>query len=208
MAIRMRNRVIGAVLVIAAAAGLWRASAVEQEKRRLASAYRAAQAQIAQLSEERAKLSGELTGARQTVEGQTASLAQLQGDLDRVQRQLEDTTQELASLEQEHQALRAEHLTLASQFESVQHEKQQLEATLSDIHQLTLAIRDVRHKIWEQRFAALRTRWQERVATLERQDEERLASGNRGYVLHEGLSTIGQAPTPRLHVHVLEPRAE
>ncbi len=208
MAIRMRNRVVVAVLAIAAAAGLWRAGAVEQEKRRLANAYQQAQAQLAHLAEERAKLAEELTGAHQTIEGQTASLAQLQGDLDRVQRQLEDTTQELASLTQEHEALRAEHLTLAGQFEAVQHEKQQLEAKLSDIHQLKLAIRDVRNKMWERRFAALRTRWQERVASLERQDEERLASGNRGYILREGLSTISQTPTPRLHVHVLEPRVE
>ena len=206
MADRKRSRAVILLLGIAAIAALWRAAAVERDKQRVAAAYQEAQAALEQLSAERTELSKELDGARDTIAGQTTSLSGIQEELDRVQGELEGAQQELAALQQERQALRSENASLATQLTTIQTEKAQLEARLSNIRELKLAIHDVRRQIWQRRLAALNERWQARVEERRRQDREELASGNRGYLLHDGLSTLGQGP--RLHVHVLEPRAE
>lgn len=190
------------LLVILTVGSLWRTVSVEREKRRVAGAYAEAQRLVEQLSEERTHLTEELSSARETVEGQADELASRQQELAAVQERLDHMVMELASLKQEHEQLRDQQASLTSQLDSILVEKQQLEAKLSDLKQLRLAMRDVKRKIWHERWAA----WLARVEALKTEDQEQLASGNRGYVMREGSSTL--TSSPRLHVHVLEPQAQ
>ena len=87
---------------------------------------------------------------------------------------------------------------------AVQHaEKQRLEAKLSSIKELKLAIHDLRYKMWNDRWAA----WRAQVQNQRAEDEEALARGNRGYLLRDGVSTLARENL-RLRVHVLEPQAK
>ena len=88
---------------------------------------------------------------------------------------------------------------LTAQLAAAKAEKAALEAKLSSIKELKLAIRDVRRKLWNERWADYRALAQAR----REQDQEQLASGNRGFVVKQGRSTLGSSP--RLQVHVLEP---
>jgi len=195
-----------AALAIVAVASLARAVWVEREKQRLARAYTEAQQLVSQLADERAHLSEELGQAQDTLEGQAGSLSNLEQELQEVQRRLDEKFTELAALQQEQQQLRQENVSLAQRLQSAQTEKQQLEAKLSSIKELRLAIRDVRRKLWQQRLASWQAYWGERAEARKRADQDRLASGNRGYVVRHGTSTLGAGP--RLHIHVLEPQTE
>ena len=193
MAIR-RSRIILLGLLVLLIASLWRTVALERDKRRIATIYEEAKHSLAQLEEERDQLTTELTSARGTIDDQTGKLTSLQEELQGVQQRLDQTVTEFASLQREHEQLRQQNT-------SVMAEKQQLEAKLSSIHELKLAIRDLRYKMWQQRFAAMRE-WFQRPRTTDRV----LASGNRGYIVRDGLSTLGT--TTRLHVRVLEPEPQ
>jgi epidermal growth factor receptor substrate 15 len=197
-----RTRVILVFLVCVLAASLWRTVSVERERRRLADAYAQAQQLVSQLSEERTHLNEELAESQQTVESQAGDLASLRQELESVQQRLEATMTEIASLQQEHQQLRAQNSSLSLQLSSVEVEKAQLEARLSSLQELRLAIRDVKRQMWQRRWAA----WRERIDRQREADLEQLASGNRGYVVRHGQSTLGSGP--RMHVHVLEPEPQ
>ncbi len=201
-----RRRVVLVILAVLAAGSLWRMGKVEQEKRDIASAYQQAQELLAQVERERATLTSDLTAARETIDGQTTSLQGIEQELAGLKGQLSDTVQELASLQQAHEEARRENTTLIAQLTSVTEEKQQLEAKLSNLKDLRLAIKDVKRRIWAQRFEA----WRARAAAQREIDEQELAAGNRGFVIKGGASTIASASsrTPRLHVHVLEPQSE
>ena len=196
------NRVIVLVLVALVVGSLWRAVSVEQDKRRIAESYQQAQEMVKQLEDERSHLNDELVNARQTVEGQAGNITNLQQELQGVQEKLDQTVAELASLQRDHALLRQQNASLASQLGSVMTEKQQLEAKLSSLKELRVAIRDVKRKMWNERWAAL----QARIETLKREDQERLVSGNRGYIVRQGVSTLGSSR--KLQVHVLEPQTQ
>ncbi len=202
MATTRRGRliVLGVAIIALFSAGyaVW----TSREKGRLAEAYAKAQQELQQLEAERAHLSDELLSSRETLEDQSGDMAGLQSELETLQQKLQETSTELTALQSEHQQLRAANVTLTTQLSSVTAEKQQLEAKLSSMRELKLAIRDVRRKIQDQRWAA----WRARVVAQRQVDQEALAKGNRGYVVRGGTSTLGS--TTKLQVHVLEPQSQ
>ena len=197
-----RGRIVLALLAVLLVASLWRTVSVEREKQRLAQAYQEAQQVAKQLSDEYTHLSSELGEARKTVEAQTTDLSSLRQELKSVQDRLNTTVEEIAALQREHEQLRHENVSLTTKLSSVMLEKQRLEMRLSSLHELKLAIRDVRSKVSAERWAA----WRTHIQARKQKDQERLAMGNRGYVVRSGRSTLGVSP--RLHVHVLEPQAQ
>lgn len=168
---------------------------VEVDKRKLASAYAQAQALAAQLDQERAHLSQELAQSRETLESQANDLTHLQAELATLETHLTQTEQELSNLKQTNESLFAQ-LTQTTQ------EKQALEARLSSLKELKLAIRAVRQQLWQQRWEA----WLAKQETQRAKDRERLAQGNRGFLVAHGLSTVGSKT--RLQVRVLEPQTQ
>ena len=140
-----------------------------------------------------------LTEAKQTVETQAGSLSNLELELANVQAKLTAAATQIASLQREQEQMRGQNTSLTARLDSAMTEKAALEARLSSLKELKLAIRDVRRKLWNERWADFRARVQ---AQLEK-DQEQLASGNRGFVVKQGRSTLGSSP--RLQVHVLEP---
>ena len=199
-----RGRIVLVILAVVTALSLLRTVSVDQQKRRLSNEYRQAQQAIQNLSKERAHLSDELTGAKGTIEGQAGQLSNLQHELDDVQARLDKTVNEIATLQQEHEQLRAQNTTLSTQLSSAIAERQQLEYKLSSLKELRLAIRDVKRKIWQERWAA----WYVHVEAQKHVDEERLASGNRGYLVRDGKSTLASSTSTKLQVHVLEPQVQ
>ncbi len=196
-----RGRYLLIVLAIVAVGSLWRTVAIEREKQHLAQAYEKARQLVNQLGNERTQLSSELKAAQGTIEGQNTDLKGLQEELARVHSELNDTGIELASIRREHEQLREHNTSLNDQIASIQTEKQQLEAKLSSIAELRLAIRDVKRKMSGERWAA----WRAHIEAVKAEDRQLLAEGNRGYVVRDGVSTIGESR--RMHVHVLEPQA-
>ena len=196
-----QNRIILIVVAVIVVASLWRTLSLEGQKRRLATSYEQAQQVLTELQAERAQLSTELEGAKQTIEGQATDLSGLEEELARVKEQLDQNLSELTALQQSHEQLRAHDTSLATQLDSVMTEKAQLEATLSSLKELRLAIRDVHRKIWTERWAA----WRARAEAQREEDLRELAAGNRGFLVREGLPTLGSGR--RLHVNVLEPQS-
>jgi len=183
-----RNRPLFLGIGIVVVASLWRAAATESERHRLAGAYADVQRTAKQLEAERTQLSTELAQSKQALQQQTANIDQLQQQLASVQIRMDQTTTELASLKQTNEDLVTQ--------------KQQLEAKLSSIKELRLAIRQLNHKLWAERWTA----WRTRIAARREADREQLASGNRGYLVRDGNSTF--ATRPRLTVHVLDPQSQ
>ena len=197
---RGRLLIIGFLAV--AVVSVLRMTSVERQKARLAHDYAQAHELVVQLEAERDALSLQLGQVQETAQAQTTELQDTQQRLQALTEQLETAKTALASLQREHETLRQAHASLGSQLGAVMNEKQQLEARLSSLHELTLAIRDVKRKLSEQRWAAWRARRQQQRAD----DQQRLAAGNRGFLVREGLSTVGTGV--RLHVHVLEPQSQ
>lgn len=197
-----KGRIVLVVLAVVAAASLWRTASTERQRKRLSSAYGEAQQLLEQVSQERDQLNGELAQARQTVEGQAGDMANLKEELGAVQGKLRETLAQIVSLQRKQASLHQENASLSTRLGAAVEERAQLEARLSNIKELKLAIRDVRRKVWQQRFAA----WRARLEQLRREDTDRLASGNRGYLVKDGKSTMG--PATRLQVHVLEPQSQ
>jgi chromosome segregation ATPase len=191
-----------AALVVATLVSLWRAVAVEREKRRIAQSYEEAQQIVDQLTDEQQRLHEELSSARETVESQAGDLANLRLELRGVQNRLDQTVVGLATLQREHDQLRQEQTSLVTELSAMSAEKQELERRLSSLNELRLAIREVKRKMSDERWAA----WRAHIEQLKEADREALAKGNRGFVVHAGRSTIGASP--RLHVHVLEPQPQ
>ena len=199
---KQRTRAVLLVLTLLMGASLWWAVAVEREKHRVTEAYERAHQLVTQLTEERDHLNQELVGANHTVESQAGDLKNIQQELKGVQQRLEETMTEIASLQREHEAMRQQNTMLTTELDTAKTEKQQLEAKLSSLKELRLAIHDVKRKMSTERWAA----WRAHVEHLKNEDQERLASGNRGYLVRGGTSTLGAGP--RLHVHVLEPQSQ
>ena len=194
-----RGRVILVILLTALVVSLWRTLVVERDRRALSSVYEQSQQLVAQLRTERTQLSSELTEAKETIETQAGSLSNLEMELASVQAKLDNAATQIATLQREHEQMRQENTSLTSQLGSAMAEKTTLEARLSSLKELKLAIRDVRRQMWNERWADYRAR----VQAQRDRDEEMLASGNRGMVVSQGRSTLGSMP--RLQVHVLQP---
>ena len=191
------------ILAVAALASLWRTVTVERQKGEVTAAYQQAQQLAAQLSDERDHLSKELSEAQQTMEGQAGELGNLKQELTGLQERLDTTVTQLTSLQHEHQLLRQQNTSLDTQLTSVTLEKEQLAAKLSSLNELRLAIRDVKRKIRDERWAA----WRAHIDAARQADRAELASGNRGYLVRNGVPTL-KAGMPRMNVHVLEPQSQ
>jgi chromosome segregation ATPase len=197
-----QGRLLLAVLIAATLVSLWRAVAVEREKRQIAGRYDEAKTLVDQLTQEQQRLTEELAMSRKTVDVQAGELAGLKTELRGVQERLDQTVVELATLQRESEQLRQEKSSLVTEMSAMNTEKQELERRLSNLKDLRLAIRDVKQKMSDERWAA----WRARVEAQKEADREALAKGNRGMVVHAGRSTLGASP--RLHVHVLEPQPQ
>ncbi len=197
-----RGRVILIVVIAVLAVSLWRMYLVELEKQQIAASYAKASRLVEQLQGEHKQLTDQLVNARQTVEGQAGRIGSLEQDLQNVDQQLKETLTELAALQREHDELRRNHATLTEQFDAVAAERQQLERKLSSLKELKLAIREVRRQMWNQRWVA----WRARMEAQRQADVDRLASGNRGYLVRNGMSTV--RASSQLQVHVLEPQPQ
>ena len=199
---QQRARLLFGLLLIGLAAASWRAIALEGQKRQIADEYRKARQELGQLVQEQGLLKQELEGVRGQAASATEEVQALRTELARLQQNLDDTSAQLASAQQERQTLQQENTTLASQLDAVTEEKQQLEARLSNIKELRLAIRTVRDKMAERRWAA----WQAHIAAQRTEDERLLAEGNRGYIVRDGVTTLGVAT--HLQVRVLDPQSK
>ena len=198
MAVR-RGRIILAILLTALGVSLWRTLVVERDKRQLDRAYEQSQQLVAQLTNERAHLSTELTETKHTVESQAGNISNLNLELASVQAKLDAATTQIASLQRDQEQMHQENTALTTQLSSAVAEKTALEARLSSLKELKLAIRDVRRRLWNERWAD----WRAYVQAQREKDQEMLALGNRGFVVQQGRSTLGA--NQRLQVHVLEP---
>lgn len=194
-----RGQVILVALLVGLAVSLWRTVSVERDRHKLSGAYEQSQQLVAQLTQERTHLNAELSQAKQTMESQAGSLSNLQLELTSVQARLDDATSRIALLQDEQQKMHGQNAALTAKLDAAMAEKGALEVRLSSIKELKLAIRDVRRKHWNERWADYRARAQSQRDL----DQEQLASGNRGFVVKQGRSTLSSSP--RLQVHVLEP---
>jgi chromosome segregation ATPase len=188
-------------LGVAMVASLWRTVALQQEKNRINSAYEQAKGTLSQLQTERDRLTEELSGAHQTLKDQAGEIEGLQKDLQGVQQRLDQTVVELSSLQREHESLRQANMSLTTQLASVTQEREALQQKLSSIPELKQAIREIRRKMSDERWAA----WRARVQAFREADQRALETGNRGYVLRSGAPTLGART--KLQVHVLEPES-
>lgn len=201
-----RGRIILAMLAVLSVASLWRTVSVEHDRHRLATAYTESQETVKRLSEEREHLSDQMTSASQVIEEQVGSMASLRAELARAQDRLQVASTELSQLQQEYATLRDRDTSLTAQLDEAINEKQQVEAKLSSLHELRLALRDVKRKMWQQRWAAWRARIDALTVVRREESDQVVASGNGGYVVRDGRPTLGVRPT--LHVHVLEPQSQ
>ena len=194
-----RGRIVLAVLLTALVISLWRTLSVERDRRELNRAYEQSQQAVAQLTGERDHLTTELAQSKQTVESQAGSISNLNTELASVQAKLDEAATQIASLQREQGQMRGENAELATRLDAALAEKGRLEFRLSSLKELRLAIKDVRRKLWNEHWAD----WRAYVQARREKDQEMLASGNRGFVVKQGRSTLGASP--RLQVHVLEP---
>ena len=189
-------------LLIVTAASFWRVAAMERRRSQLARDYAQARQLVEELEAERNTLTAQLGQAQQTVETQTADLQDARQQLQTLTEQLRVAETALASLHQEQHAWQQQKTSLATQLDATTAEKQQLAARLSSLKELKLAIREVKQTLHAHAWAAWRARRERQWAA----DRQQLAAGNRGYLIREGLSTLGTSV--RLHVHVLEPQSQ
>lgn len=196
------TRIVLVLLALVSIGSLARMVYVEREKQQLTQANQEAQQLIQELNQEKAQLTTDLASAKQTAEQQATENATLQSELQTVQAKLDERAKQVASLQQEKEQMKLENAQLAEDLHAAVAEQQRLEARLSSIKELKLAIKDVKKQMWAKRWQ----NWRARADRFKEADREKLAKGNRGYVVRDGQITVGSSP--RLHVHVLEPQAE
>ena len=201
MAVRQRRLLVFG-LVFVAVASLWRMVSVEREKRRLAKEHEQVQQMVKQLEAEKGRLDAELTEARRMIEQQSGEITGLQEGVRGTQARLDTTVVKLAQLQREYDVLLQGNESVKHQLSAVIAEKQELEAKFSSLKGLQLAIRDVKRKIWNARWAA----WHLQIQTQRKADQGQLALGNRGYLVRDGMPT--SVAGPKMHVHVLEPQSQ
>ncbi len=180
-------------LVVAALVSGLLATKLALDKQQLASAYAKTQAMLSQLQQEQTHLNQELTQARETTDTQASDLAALQMRLAKAE-------QEISRLQRDHEQLQQTNLTLAQHLTAVTQQNAQLEAKLSSLKELKIAIRLVNQRIQQEHRQA----WLARIQARRDEDQRQLAQGNQGYVVRDGVPTIGFVT--KLQVRVLEPQ--
>ena len=196
------GRILLLVLTIALVISTIVTIKTEREKRQLGSAYANAQALLADVRHERDSLNDELTKAREIVETQAADLRQLQEELNGLQAHLKDSEDEITKLQADHLQLETTNTQLNQELALTVEEKRALEAKLSSITELKLAIRSVKQRLRQERWES----WLAHVQAEREQDQRDSAYGNRGFLVHEGISTLGSSN--KLQVRVLDPQAQ
>ena len=176
----------------------------ELDKRKLSQDYAKAQTTVRQLEDDWVRLNQELSEARQTVETQTADLSQLHTQFGEIQARLTQTEEEVSHLHAEYAKLQDTNTDLSDRLALATKERETLQAKLSSVHELRLALRDLRHTIWKQHWRA----WLDHIQTQRQEAVTQLAKGNRGYVVHNGTSTFSAAASTRLQVRVLDPETQ
>lgn len=171
----------------------------ELSKRRALAHSRQTAARLSEVEQERDRLNQELGGIRQSMQEQAGRLAQLQAELSR-------TEQEVNRLRLDYARLQQSNTTLNAQLADATQTTAALEAKLSSIQGLKLAIRELRSRQWRSFLAGNWQRWMARAHAQRARDERQLAHGNRGLLVRNGISTIGSRTT--LQVRVLEPQSE
>ena len=179
---------------------------IERDRRRLAADYAKAQIEVMELKQERRSISDELQQARADLDGQATELSSLQHELGLLQTRLADAEHEIGRLHVEQTYMAQGQMTLAEQLDSVNREKDVLEARLSSLKELRSAIKVVKLRLRDER----RQTWLARIETKHIEDQRKLASGNHGFVIHNGTSTLVSTPKPgnKLQVRVLDPQTE
>lgn len=199
MATRTMSRVAFRLLVLGLiASALWAAKATYDRFR--------FQREVTVLQGEQARLSGALSEAQETLHAQTKHLTSLEQELADLQTTLAKREQQLAQLQGEHAQLLASNSSLTGRVELLEQEKAGLETKLSSLKELRAAIRLVKQKIRQERWES----WLAHVHQQRQEDVQQLASGNRGYVVRQGVPTLGARATvgTKLQVRVLEPEAQ
>ena len=196
-----RGRTIVTVMAILVIGSLWRTVSVEQKTRQVSKAYQEVQVRVERLQAERGDLRESLLGSRTTTKGQADDLLTLQQEFLSVQKELDEALGEVVSLRREYDRLHNENQSLTTRLSSVTEEHEQLQGRFSSLTELRLAIREVKHKLWTDRWARWLEPWKER---RHRQRVDTTVTGNGGYVVKQGKSTLGDSPT--MHVRVLEPQ--
>ncbi len=189
----MTNRTRTVVWCLAAALAVSALAAVKlgMDRHQLADEYAQANADLAQLNEQ-------MGNAQATIADQGDQLTGLSTELARIHREMD-------ALQGELQVLHASNHSLQQQLALTTQEKQALQAKLSSVKELKLALRDVRAKIWHERWHAMVAQFQRRRPTLAR-DDAQFAQGNRGFVVRDGMPTLGSVT--KLQVRVLEPQPQ
>ncbi len=159
---------------------------------------------VTELEQERARLSEQLATALHTIDDQASALTQLQDQLTGLQARLKQTEDEVQLLQANYLQLRQEHAGLQQELATTTHAKAVLETKLSNLHDLKAAIRTVKHEMWQRRLQA----WMAHLDEQRAQDQQELARGNRGFVVRDGVSTIGALGHTKLQVRVLEPQTK
>ncbi len=171
----------------------------ELNRRRLASAYQQTKAALAQVAQERDRLNQELAGARHTLGDQASQLESLQTQLAQAERDANHLRLEQARLQQANTSL-TEQLAATTQANAA------LEAKLSSIQELKVAIRELQYKHWQAFWHGRWDSWIARVQAQRALDQQQLAQGNRGLLVRNGTSTLGSRRT--LQVRVLDPQTQ
>ncbi|OGX32400.1 MAG: hypothetical protein A3E56_03540 [Omnitrophica WOR_2 bacterium RIFCSPHIGHO2_12_FULL_64_13] len=199
MATRTISRVAFRFLVLGLiASALWAAKATYDRSR--------FQREVAVLQNEQTRLSGALSEAQETLHAQTEHLTSLEQELTDLQATLTQRERQLAQLQEEHAQVLASNSSLTGRVELLEQEKAEFERKFSSVKELRTAIRLVKHQISQERWE----RWLAHVRQQRQEDVQRLVGGNRGYVVRQGLPTLGARASvgTKLQVRVLEPEAQ
>lgn len=204
-----RGRLIVLLFGIGLALAVWRMVVVERQRQaaelqrqEIAEQYAQASKKVEALQQEQVQLNTQLVEARQTVEGQAGKINSLEQELQDVDKHLNDTLAELAAIKREHDELVRNHASLTGEYQSIQEEKKQLEFRLSSLKELKKAMKLAKKEIWNKRLAS----WREYIEKQRQADQDLLASGNRGFLVRNGVATA--KATSQLQVHVLEPQPQ
>ena len=174
----------------------------EMDRRKLSMGYAEAQSTIRQLEGDWIHLNQELSDARQSVAAQTTDLTQLHTQFGELQARLTQTETEVTGLRAEYAKLQEANSSLTGELASATQQRDALQAKLSSVRELRVALRDLKRQIWQRRWQALA----ERLQTNHQGADTRLAKGNRGYVVRDGVPTLGAVT--RLQVRVLDPETQ
>ncbi|MBI2885419.1 MAG: hypothetical protein HYY15_04520 [Candidatus Omnitrophica bacterium] len=192
----MTTRTRNVVWLLAAGFAISVLAAVKfaRDRRQLASAYSQAQASLAELN-------AQYAAAQAVAAGQAEQLTDLHVELARIHSELDALQSEVAVLHAANHSLQQQ-LALTTQ------EKDALQAKFASIKELKLALRDVRAKMWRERWQGMLARFQQwrPAARLARHDDVDFGQGNRGFVVREGVPTLGSVT--KLQVRVLEPQPQ